>query len=166
VSGVRQRSSRHLPPGLETDWVGVSRYRLGAGCVVVTTLPLGRDYLNRGNTFARDLLHLLARLALNRPRTVEVSTPAALELNLTQGEDMLRIHLIQHTGSWRPGTPYLPDRVVPLHDVTLTLAPSKPPTSIRQRPGDLALPWRTDQDGHVLIDLPPLKIHCCVEVRW
>jgi hypothetical protein len=154
------------PPGRESDWVGVSRHRLGAGQVVVTTLSLGRDYLSRGNTFARDLLHLLARLALGRPRTAEVSTPAALELNLAQGDGLLRLHLIQHTGSWRPGTPYLPDRVVPLHGLTLTLNLPTPPAGIRLHPGDLALPWDTGRNGQVEVRLPALDIHACVEVRW
>jgi hypothetical protein len=153
------------PPGRSTAWVGVARHRVGAGQVVVATLSLGRDYLNRGNTFARDLLVLLARLALDRPRTAEVDTPAALELNLARGRDLLRVHLIHHNGSWRPGTPYLPDRVVPLRDLALTLALPRPPSSIRQQPGDVALPWRAGPDGRTVVTVPQVAIHTCIEVR-
>ena len=55
---------------------------------------------------------------------------------------------------------------MPLHDLALTLALPKPPTSIRQHPGNLALPWGTGRDGRIVVGLPPLDIHCCVEVRW
>lgn len=154
------------PPGRETDWVGVSRHRLGQGQVVVSTLALGRDYLARGNTLARDLLQVLARLAFGKPLTVEVKTPAALEMNLAQGNDVLRIHLVHHGGSWRPGAPYLPDRIVPLHDLALTLRLPTPPVSIRSHPGDLALPWGQERDGRIVVGLPPLDIHCCIEARW
>jgi hypothetical protein len=154
------------PPGQRTDWVGVSRHRLGAGQVVVSTVALGRDYGARGNTLARDLLACLAQRALGRPPMVEVEAPAPVELNLARGQDLLRIHLIHHHGSWRPGTPYLPDRVAPLHGVRLTLRTPQPPASLHWQPEGTPLPWRTAPDGRLAVDLPPIGIHGCAEVRW
>ncbi len=63
-------------------------------------------------------------------------------------------------------TPYLPDRIVPLHDLALSLALPAPPTSIRRHPGGLALPWGTGKDGRIVVGLPPLDLHDGVEVRW
>lgn len=154
------------PPGQATDWVGISRRRLGAGQVVVSTLALGRDYAARGNTLARDLLVRLASLAFGGPRTVEVEAPAPVELNLGRGDGRLCIHLIHHQGSWRPGTPYLPDRVAALHGVRLTLRLRHAPASLRWQPDGTDLPWQTSADGRLVVDLPPLAIHGCVEARW
>lgn len=153
------------PPGNATEWVGISRFALGEGRVVFCALDLGRDVLSRGNSLAQDLLHVLAGLTVGRAPMVEVDAPAPIEVNLARGEEILRIHLVHHHGGWKPGNPYLPDRIIPAHGVALRLRLPEAPVTVRQFPGNLHLPWGVDpHDGRTILTVSPVEIHCCVEV--
>ena len=95
-----------------------------------------------------------------------INSPAPYEVNVACAEGLMRIHLINHGGGWRPGPPYLPDRTAPVHDVSLRVVVPATPVSVRQAPGDLPLLWGEEPDGRIVLTVPPIETHCCVEIRW
>lgn len=157
-------SHRHTPSSGKTQYPGIIQNT--AGNTIYFMHPVFTQYHDNAPLWCKKLVAAAIRRLMGEPIVV-TDGPSSLIANLSEQPDEKRyvLHLLHYIPERRGKAFDILEDVIPLHDLSLSLALPKPAASARLVPAGDDLPLES-KDERQTIRIPKLHGHAMVELAY
>ena len=152
------------PPGALTGYPAITLNNVGRGKVIYISGDIFSAYIKKNQWNLKRIVKNLVNLIVPE-KLVELDAPDVIEVVLARKENLILVHLINHSGE-RPidRNNALTEEVIPIYNVKVKVQCRSYPKCVKLLPENISLPWKV-QDSMILINVPKIEIHSCVVIE-